>query len=303
MAAGPVSGVFGKYAGAYMLVIHRMTVSAQLVLIAGLVAGCGSKAPEPTSPSRPGGADAAQGATPEPGKPPGATPTTPRPTKPDISVTSKQYAEEYKKDRNAHAEKYKDKFVELTGVIKEVKVTPGSTPEGVVFLEGAAGDLLPGVQCTMSDKQPWKKALPGQTVKVRGKWPQFSLGAALMESEIVDVSGPKPATVTADQLAKAAGGGSGHPKEQIEALGPQSGYFVLAGEVAEVSVDKFGGTMVTLKVSMPKSVRVYCTFEQQDRKVAEGLKPGQKIEALGQWRYSPGESAGLHDTILLSPAP
>src|SRR4051794_25512505 len=120
-------------------------------------------------------------------------------TRPQFSLTSKEFAEEYKKDRQAAEDKYKDKVVELSGLVAEVR--RDSSKENFLLLEGAEKDIS-GVACYTTDKEPWRQATPGQTVKLRGRWREFALAATLDGCVVMKVTGPAAPSLTADELAK-----------------------------------------------------------------------------------------------------
>jgi hypothetical protein len=80
------------------------------------------------------------------------------------------------------------------------QITKGSTGSVGVFLEGGQDDPV-GVLCYTVEPAPWNKALPGQTVKLQGGWPERALGATLVECRILEVTGKPPPILTAQELA------------------------------------------------------------------------------------------------------
>jgi hypothetical protein len=58
------------------------------------------------------------------------------------------------------------------------------------------------VWCYTTDLKPWNKALPGQSVKVRGVVADSSKAPNVEQCEIVEVTGTKPPSIEAQQLAK-----------------------------------------------------------------------------------------------------
>jgi hypothetical protein len=92
----------------------------------------------------------------EAGKAPAKDPTpksepAPTSTLPVVSLTSVEYAEEYKKDGVAAQAKYKDKMIELKGVITYIARGPFAEP--FLLLEGRKGEL--GFHCLSVDRDPW----------------------------------------------------------------------------------------------------------------------------------------------------
>ena len=90
------------------------------------------------------------------------------------------------------AQKYLHKVVELTGTLR-LGLTAERQP--ILWMEIRTGEFL-DVQCISVSKEPWKKRCPARPVTVKGKGPEFALGAALIECEIVDAKGDAPATTT-----------------------------------------------------------------------------------------------------------
>lgn len=118
------------------------------------------------------------------------------PVSPDYSLTSAAFAEEFAKDREAHARKYQGKRIELAG--KVVSVHRDRLEWASLLLECPAGDYLL-VQCYTVDKEPWAKYAPGQKVKIQGTGTKYGTlrGCTVLES------GPNPAVSrTAAQLAE-----------------------------------------------------------------------------------------------------
>jgi hypothetical protein len=196
-----------------------------------------------------------------------------RGAKPDFSIGSKQLEEEYARDRAAAETKYKDKVLELTGVVKIVGHHINKAP--YLSLEGANKDLL-GIMCFTQDRHPWRKATPGQTVKLRGKWPRQTSTTALVECVLIEVSGPRAPSLTAEALAKEYAADPRAASEKYE-----GGYLILAGEIETVTPDEQNAVSVSFKTA--GTPRVLCKFTAFDGEETDRLKPGQKVKILGQY--------------------
>jgi hypothetical protein len=204
--------------------------------------------------------------------------------KPDFTLTSKEFSEEKENNREAFREKFDEKIVELTGVVKEIN---RGDKDAWLYLEGAAGELR-GVVCTMVEKEPWLKALPGQTVKLKGITPENPGDVVLDACSILDVSGPAPPSFTVDELKKAFSAERQTVLDKFEKK-----YLFLRGTVARVSLNRAGAArVVLLTTGRPE---VCCVFNASFKEQTESLKAGDKIKVLG--RYMP---VGAEEDIELS---
>jgi hypothetical protein len=264
----------------------RSLVATVLALAVLLSAGCSGKGDEQKGKEReprrdnsrgdkgpgPSGGDKGQG-------------TDLRDAKPAFRVTSKQLGEEYKKDKKAAEAKYKGKVIEVTGLVTGIGQSINKEP--CLTLEGAEKGVL-DVMCFTAEKEPWAKAAPGQTVKLKGTCAEFSFMARLTGCAVLEVTGPAPPSLRAEELAKeyAAGADKASMKYNDK-------YLLLSGEVAGVKFNEDKAASVTLKTSgKPK---VVCHFTEFEKDETAGLKPGQKIKVLGQYtmNLSPDE-VGLY---------
>lgn len=119
-------------------------------------------------------------------------------TKPDVTTTAKELAADFKKDPNTMAQKYKG-LIELSGTVQTIARVHSDGNYSIV-LEGGEDS---GVECYVKDEKPWKSALPGQKVKIRGKWAGYTFVERLHECKIVESTGMGPPTLKAAELSKA----------------------------------------------------------------------------------------------------
>jgi hypothetical protein len=228
-------------------------------------------------------------------------PPKPLEAKEKTELTSVAYGEEYKKDPGVTIEKYKNKFLHLTGRV--LWVGRSSTGEPLVRLEGAKGDEL-GVACFTRDRTPWLSALPGQTVKMQGKGPQVE-GAGLFDCDALEVSGDPPPTMQADQLAAIYSKGAKAADEKYRGKP-----LIIEGEVQRVEpTEEFSPVIVVLKTK--PGPKAYLRFETDSpaSKRAAAFKPGQKVKVVGTY-YSDNKNVivgisylpGL-DLLILEPTP
>jgi hypothetical protein len=195
--------------------------------------------------------------------------------KPDFSLTAKAFAEEFQGDEKAvkAAEaKYRSKVIELSGVVGTV----GYDSDGKPWLS------FPALLCYTEDKEPWRKVMPGQTAKIRGKLLQSKhprLAALLVDCVISEVSGSEPPTVTAAELGKEYAADPAATAKKYQRPHYQHLFFV-RGEISRVRPPVRGQAAVAFfKTAGKPEVSVW--FGPLYKKEFAALKVGQKIKVLG----------------------
>jgi hypothetical protein len=194
----------------------------------------------------------------------------------DFVLTSKDFATQYEKDSEAAGKKYKGKVIELTGVVWRVGYLAESDYLGLAGSGSRGND----VSCLTRERVPWRKALPGQTVTIRGTGiePPFT-GAptVLFKCDIVAVSGEPPPVLTADQLSEKF---AANPEETLRTV---EGKPVVVTGVVEKVGDNPSGFRVTLKTKA-KGPAVVCIFDfHQDENIPPELKPGRPLKCVGHY--------------------
>jgi hypothetical protein len=220
--------------------------------------------------------------------------TPPPKVKPDFVVTAKAIAEEFKSDNPGAIAKYKDKIIEVTGLIKNAGIDKSDAP--FLLLDGFPG-AFGGVHCVTQDKTPWKKAMPGQVVTLRGKVPEFATLARLTECEIGDVKGPQLPVVTATKLSQ---------EYRLNPAGTDKKYegkwIILLGEVASVAAIDVGedamAALVTFKTD-GKAPNIGARFFGNDNKMTTGLEAGAKLKVLGTFGPSNKDDVHISSSLKL----
>lgn len=204
--------------------------------------------------------------------------------KPDFTLTAEEFFKEYKADKSAAERKYKGKVIELSGTVSGMG--RNISEDGYLTLE-VPKELI-GVQCFTADDAPWNTAIPGQKVKVKGKWPEFSISAALIHCVITE-AGPSPAMrLTADQLAK-------EYKADPEAARKKYAdkWLIVTGEVVDREFNSVGAASVQLKTT--GDVKVKCSFTAFDKAQVKQFKVGQSVTLVGQFTLNFGDAeVGLY---------
>jgi tRNA_anti-like len=262
-----------------------------IVAVLSAVVGCGSPAP----PSKPAPAPSPTiGSTPAPvpapplqpvkettTPAPETKPTPPDPPKPitikatpgaDFSLSSVDYAKEWKKDEKAAYGKYHDKSVALTGVVSYLTESPDLS---IIQLKtDKEGD---DVTCFPKETNFRAKLVPGQTVTLLGKSSgEQDATTKLEECRFVEI-GPSPAVaITVKQLAQEYG------QDKAKAIKTyDEKWLFLTGEILEsTKQDK----SLTLVLKSGNDVRVeYVFLWGADDKRLTALKPGQEVKVVTQF--------------------
>lgn len=210
-----------------------------------------------------------------------ATPKPPKPkpkiedltaAKADFTLVADAFYKEYQADKSAAERKYKGKVIELTGEAE----SHGRNFSGDAYVSLKVEKQLIGVMCFTADEEPWSKAVKGQKVKIKGKWPEFSVGATLLYCVFVETGEYKAITITAAELAKeyAADGAATVKKYDGKHL-------KLTGEVLSKESNSAGAATVHLKVD--GKVKVVCGFTAAEKDVVKPLKAGQKLTVIGEF--------------------
>jgi hypothetical protein len=214
--------------------------------------------------------------------------------KPDFTLTAKALAEEFKNDNANAIVKYRGKVVEVTGFIKNAGLDKSDAP--FLYLDGVPG-ALGGVPCVTTDKTPWKKAMPGQTVTVRGTVPEFATLARLADCEIKDIKGMAPVTMTATKFAVEYRANPAATDKKNERK-----WVIILGEVASVAAIDVGeeakAALVTFKTD-GKPPTVVARFLGNDNKMTAGLEAGTKIKVLGSYGPTSKDEIGIGSGLML----
>jgi len=165
--------------------LRRLSVALCFLSFVVMVLACAAR-PAATVPS---GSAPVSTAPPRPGGPAPTTAMPPPAPKPDVEMTAVQYSLAFgPKSGWDNYQRYKDQHVKVTGKVV-----------GYHYSLKGVGELLldENTRFACEEQRPATKALPGQTVVLRGK-PTGMFGAE--KFAIVSVTGDPPPTVDAEQL-------------------------------------------------------------------------------------------------------
>ncbi|MBN9120510.1 MAG: hypothetical protein J0I06_15380 [Planctomycetes bacterium] len=200
--------------------------------------------------------------------------------KPDFVFTAKKWYAQYEMYQPPF-KKYEGKVIELNGVVDSVD-------RGHLYLAGGSS-AFEAVLCPVFEEPVWKKALPGQTLVVRTRIGQYYW-------EILDVKGPPPDKLTAEELARAVATDAKGTEQKYE-----SKYIIVSGVVEKAEVNEFGGVEITLKSGDGvKPVKFgLVAISDADKTRNKTLRAGMKMTVLGG--YDGASLRGRCEVMELTP--
>lgn len=190
----------------------------------------------------------------------------------DFTLTAEAFYKEYQADKGAAERKYKGKVIELTGETDG----HGRNISEEAFVSLKVEKQLIGVRCFTADDQPWGKAVKGQKVKVKGKWPEFTISAALVYCVFVETGEYKGISITAAALAKEYEADRAATVKKYDHK-----HLVLSGEVAAKEFNSAGAATIQFKVD--GKIKVNCSFTAFEKDATKAIKVGQKLTVVGEF--------------------
>jgi hypothetical protein len=190
----------------------------------------------------------------------------------DIEFTIEDYQREFFQNNpgaTATPARYDGKFLRLTG---EVEVSSGSS----LYLKGMRGPMV------CDEPRPGARAMPGQTVVLRGKCTLQSLGVSAWK--VIKVTGDPPPTTTVEQLLKdlAADKAATNAKYDVK-------WMVLTGQITDVKTET---ALITDKVviclsppgTKPEIRCLFNTTHKEEKTRNSTLQTGKKVKVVGRYR-------------------
>jgi hypothetical protein len=206
-----------------------------------------------------------------------------KPKKPleTVSVPAEEYIKEWKTDKDAAKKKYADKMIELSSTVMSVAIdTNGDQP--MVFLTVGKDPLKAEmIQCVfpLSDEKS-VHLTKGQTVKIKGKIPEFGIIAALIDCEVVEAGKSTALEVTAADLAMelAVNREKFSEKYHDKAV-------IVKGKVADIKVEpkqSYRFILETPDKNVEVVVLCLCSISDKVRDQLAKVTKGQEIQASGE---------------------
>jgi uncharacterized protein (DUF1330 family) len=219
-------------------------------------------------------------------------PTRSRPPVEDLSkvepafkMTAEEFFKEYEAGKNTAAEKYKGKVIELSGEIDGIGRNFGGDPYVTLKVE----KQLLGVMCFTAEEHPWAKVVRGQKIKIKGKWPEFTVASSLIYCAFVETGEYAGIRLSAEELAKEY---AADPEATVKKYDKK--FLVMTGEVVSKEFNSAGAASVELKSG--NKVKVKCSFTATEKDVTKPIKVGQTIEVVGEFtlNFAGGNDVGIY---------
>jgi Leucine-rich repeat (LRR) protein len=196
---------------------------------------------------------------------------------PDFKLSVDQFYKEYEAGRNTAAEKYKNKVIELTGEVDGM----GRNISGDAYVSIKLEKQLIGVMCFTAQAEPWAKVAKGQKVKLKGKWPEFAVTAALVNCSFTETGDYQAVALSAPELAK---------QYEADKVATTKKYdkrqLVITGVVEDREFNSVGAATFTLKGT--DKVKVKCSFTAFEKDAAKKIKIGQTVKLIGEFAFNFG---------------
>lgn len=207
--------------------------------------------------------------------------------KADFTLTAEAFHKEVVADQAAAAKKYKDKVIELTGEVDGAS----RNISGDAFITLKVEKQLIGVMCATADPYPWAKAVKGQKITIKGRWPEFAFSAAIINCAFVETGEYQGIAKTADELAKEWAKDSEAVVKNYEKK-----HIILSGEVAAKEFNSAGAATITFKTDEKEKAKVKCSFTAFDKDAVKRMKIGEKIKVLGEFtlNFAGGDEVQLY---------
>lgn len=156
------------------------------------------------------------------------------------AISAEAFSSSFDADPFAHMEAYAGVTVELIGRVRRVAVMEdggGAVLRLEAFPDAPEYDVI----CKTTAPRPWEKALPGQTVRIRGVGLEFPVAPILESCSILDVRGSRPPIYALEAIVREF---VGDFDMAIQLYGNRP--LILEGEIASFETDAIGA-QVTMK--------------------------------------------------------
>lgn len=209
--------------------------------------------------------------------------------KPDVLLTPKSAADEYKKDG---LKRCQGQVVEVTGTVGDLG--PYGANGSTIYLREDNPNDFGHMHYTIRGGKAWTQVFPLQTVTLRARI------ATQLVWDVVGVKGPPPTSFTAEQFTSEQKAGVEEFDKKYEGK-----YLIVTGIIVKVGKVELDGEFVRVWLQGVEKTQMPCTFRgpraptnlisQQQR---DYLKVGQQVKVLG--RYVDDH---FDVDVLLDPAP
>jgi hypothetical protein len=176
-----------------------------------------------------------------------------------ISLSAEEFAAIFKEDVDAANERFLNKQLALTGTVQSVGAF--SYPGGYIYLGG--------IKWETEDKQPWARALPGQTVTIEGTFePGVMMKIAKVSDDRLVASAPE---LAAELQANGEATNAKYLDKWLEVQGKVSRLEVKEAEPVCVYLEGAGDVLVK------------CRWNYEKNAQGEKLMPGDDVRIVGHY--------------------
>lgn len=192
-------------------------------------------------------------------------------TGPAISITALDLYKEWKADKAATNKKYKGKTLEIEGKLKSMMFVNDRTMFGM-----DVGELTSQVTAVTTDATGFKKAVPPQKVKAKGRYDENGfLGPQITDAEITSGEPTAAKEIAAKDLAQEYEKDPRATKEKRKGQ-----WLIVSGEIAKKSKNEAGAPTFRLKGT--DKTFVIASFTANESALFNELKEGQTIQVIGE---------------------
>lgn len=188
----------------------------------------------------------------------------------DIRAEATALLKELKDDRHAFYEKYKRKVAELTGPIVAFHTYNGRDKIRLGGLD---------LNCTLSERSPWKTLVPGQHVTIRGRFDNIAIDVEFLSCVVVKAEPPQTAIrqlTAADLLQMCRAAGDNFDKDWKGTV------VKVTGKLVASEIEQFGST-VELEGEDGKSVKILLASASHAKRIKfADREPGDSVSLLAQ---------------------
>jgi hypothetical protein len=187
-------------------------------------------------------------------------------------VNSDVLSQEFRDEAEKAKGKYHGKVLEVIGPVVEMGMT--ATAEAYVVLEGVQVPVVRTIECVMSEKEPWRKVVPGQKCTLKGRCEYLGGELRIKECKVAGATGPGRILITSAELSER------YEKDAAAAEKEFAGRYVeLAGTLDKVQAEDRSARL-TLSMTAKVSITCHLAGGMADR--ARKLRPGARITLLGK---------------------
>lgn len=202
------------------------------------------------------------------------------------SFTSEQLHKMFKSDPKGFETKYKGKLVEVTGRVRDLGQwrdrKSGNAQLGNVQLVGDPNLRFDSLGCRTVDPDPWKTALPGQTVTITGTFDTMSgLLPEVRAAKITRVEGEahptRDAAKLGAELLASPVAVEARFRSPIPEPGANSTSLIFVGKFLKTEV-RFAAEKEIWILDGPKGVKMYLVFSLLLANRPATPQPGQEVK-------------------------